>query len=239
MRPRVAITCGRRPSTPGPGPRVRPSRSQVVLNEIIVSRVREAGGIALVLPPGDTDAVEELREVVDAIVVTGGAFDIHPRHYGQVVRGRLDGFDDARTEIELACVRMAVHARIPFLGVCGGMQALAVGLGGTLVQDLTTERPGGLDHEQAGDPAVPDHALLVHPDWAAVLPDKVNSTHHQAVDGLGPLRPVAWAADGVVEAVDLPGHPFCLGVQWHPELFDARPYTALLDAARVRRGSRP
>jgi len=218
---------------------VRPSRSQVVLNERIVSCVREAGGLALILPPGDPDAIEELRDTVDAVVVTGGAFDIHPRHYGQAVRGRLDGVDEERTELELACVRMAVHVRIPFLGVCGGMQALAVASGGSLIQDLLTERPGGLDHEQAGDPAVPDHPLLVHPDWAMLLPDRVNSTHHQAVDGLGSLRPVAWAPDGVVEAVDLPGHPFCLGVQWHPELFDPRPYAALLDAARFRRGSHP
>jgi putative glutamine amidotransferase len=200
------------------------------LSEIIVSRVRAAGGIAVLLPPGEPDVIEEILPRVQAVIVTGGAFDIHPRHYGQAVRGRLDTVEESRTSLELPLARAAAERGLPFLGICGGMQALAVAVGGTLVQDIGACVPGALEHEQPTDPAEPWHAIVPDPSWASLLGDSVNSTHHQAVDDPGPLSVVARAPDGVVEAVALPGHPFCVGVQWHPELFDARLFDALVSA---------
>lgn len=241
VRPLIGITCGQRRGPDGPGPRVRPGRLQVTLDECVVSRVRDAGGIALLLPPGDVEALGRIVSLLDGVVVTGGAFDIHPSRYGQAVRGRLDPPDHARTDLELALLAAAYDRRLPVLGVCGGMQAMAVARGGTLIQDIATDRPGALDHEQSGDPAVPGHPLEVtDPAWVGRLPSAVNSTHHQAIDDPGEgLRVIARAPDGVVEAVALPDHPFYVGVQWHPELLDGLLYRLLVDAARVARGSRP
>lgn len=191
----------------------------------------------MLLPPGDAAAAVELLDTVRAVVVTGGAVDLHPRHYGQAVLGRLDRVDEDRAALELTLARAAVDRGLPFLGVCGGMQTLAVALGGTLVQDIATARPGALEHEQPTDPATPWHPLVdVDPRWARWFPPAVNSTHHQAVDRPGPLAVVARAPDGIVEAVVLPDHPFCLGVQWHPEHLDGAVFTALVDQARAVAG---
>lgn len=218
---------------------MRPGRVFVRLDEAIVDRIRAAGGVAVVLPPGDAAALPILTGLVDGLVVSGGPFDIHPRRYGQAVQARIDGVDDARTDLELALLAWARRARVPALGVCGGMQAMVVEAGGTLHQDVRAVLPGALDHEQPGDPTTPGHPLRwVHPAWEGRLPAAVNSTHHQAADAVGPLRVIARAPDGVVEAVDLPGHPFYVGVQWHPELLGDTLYAALVDAAAAAEGSR-
>jgi putative glutamine amidotransferase len=226
----VAVTCDRRAEGPArPGPRVRPARPEVFVGESVVMQVRAAGGRAVLLPPGDLDAGIELLDVVGALVITGGAFDIHPHHYGQDVTARLDRVDEDRTLLELGLARAAVERGIPVLGICGGMQALAVALGGTLVQDIRTADPTALDHEQATDPATTWHPLVTeHP----LMPAAVNSTHHQAVADPGPMRVIARAPDGVVEAVELPGARFCVGVQWHPELLDGALFRALVGAGR-------
>ena len=230
-RPVVAITCDRRAGGSSPaGPRVRPARPQVQLYEGLVAHVRDAGAVALLLPPGDPDAVDMILARVDAVIVTGGAFDIHPSHYGQAVRARLDRVEEERTALELTLARAAAARGVPLLGICGGMQALAVALGGTLVQDIGTDVPGALEHEQPTDPATAWHPLLADAKWAALFGNAVNSTHHQAVADAGPLPVVGRAPDGVTEAVALPGHPFCLGVQWHPELLDGRLFAALVSS---------
>lgn len=203
------------------------------MGEALVTRLRDAGAGVVLLPPGDPETALALLPTVAAVVVTGGAVDLDPRHYGQAPRARLDRVDEARAELELALARVAAATGLPFLGVCGGMQTLAVALGGTLVQDLATANPGALEHEQPTDPRTPWHALeVVERPWGSLFPPAVNSTHHQAVDDPGPLVVVARAPDGVVEAVALPGHPFCLGVQWHPELLDDALFASLVDQAR-------
>lgn len=226
----VAVTCDRRPESPTrPGPRVRPPRPEVFVGENVVLRLRRGGAGVVLLPPGDPAAGLELLAHARGLVITGGAFDIHPRHYGQVVSARLDRVDEDRTTLELELARRAVALGIPVLGLCGGMQALAVALGGSLVQDIRERWPEALEHEQPTDPALRWHPLEhAHP----LLPAAVNSTHHQAVDDPGPMRVVARAPDGVIEAVELPGHPFCIGVQWHPELLDDALFAALVEAGR-------
>lgn len=237
--PLVLVTCDRRLSTPGPGPRVRPARMEVRLGEALVEAVRAAGGLPLLLPPGAL-AEEELGRLLDlvqAVVVSGGAFDIHPSHYGRAVRARLDRVDEARTGLELPLCRLALDLGRPILGICGGMQALAVAAGGTLVQDIASEQPGALEHEQPTDPATPWHEVALHGALAAAMGPRiqVNSTHHQAVEEPGALRIVGRSPDGVVEAVEGRGPAFALGVQWHPELLGQvaqEPFRLLLAAAR-------
>lgn len=234
-RPLILVTADRRPGVAGPGPRIRPGRMEVVVGERVVDRVREAGGVALVVPPGDAAAVGALLDVAVGVVITGGAFDIHPRHYGQAATARLDRVDEDRTSLELTLARACVERRVPVLGVCGGMQALVVARGGTLLQDIATLLPGALDHEQATDPATPGHALVVDPAWSGLLGGAANSTHHQAVHDPGPFRVIARAPDGVIEAVALDAHPFCVGAQWHPELLveGGALFRALVAAARL------
>jgi putative glutamine amidotransferase len=232
--PLIAITCDRRDAGPSPavvpGARVRPPRAQVYVNELLVARVRAGGGVPVLLPPGGAEDVDAILGFAAGVIVTGGAMDIHPRHYGQDVVARLDRVEEARTALELPLARACAARGVPLLGICGGMQALAVALGGTLVQDIGTQVPGALQHEQPTDPATAWHPIEAIGPWAALVGPGVNSTHHQAVSDPGPLDVFARAPDGVVEAVSLPGHPFCLGVQWHPELLDGRLFAALVSS---------
>lgn len=195
--------------------------------------VARVGGRPWLVPPGERD-LDGLLALADAIVLAGGAFDIHPRHYGQAVTARLDRVVEERTDLELALARGALAAGIPILGVCGGMQALAVVGGGTLIQDLPAEPT----HEQPTDPSTPWHTVTLSGRLAEWLGPQVevNSTHHQAVDRCGPdFEVVGQSPDGVIEAIAWAGHPFAVGVQWHPErLGDDRLYAALVQAAQRR-----
>lgn len=216
----------------------------LITSDLVYGRVRieasyarcvaRAGGRPWLVPPGETD-VDGLLDLADAVVLAGGAFDIHPRHYGQAVSARLDRVVEERTTLELALARGALARGIPILGVCGGMQALAVVGGGTLIQDLPAEPT----HEQPTDPSTPWHPVALSGALAGWLGDEVqaNSTHHQAVDRCGPDFEVAGRSpDGVIEAIAWREHPFAVGVQWHPErLGDARLYEALIGATRGAR----
>ncbi len=170
-----------------------------------------AAGARPVLLPGAT--AYRMLDVVDALVLTGGG-DVDPRLYGGSATGSVD-VDPTRDEAELALVRAAAAARIPLLGVCRGLQLLAVAFGGTLTGDL------GSSHvlPQVGHSVSTRADSLVH----SVLRDRptVSSLHHHAVAEPGPCwRPTAWADDGVIEAAEWTGDGDwpVLGVQWHPEL---------------------
>ncbi len=231
QRPLIAVSVGRR--GPGAGsvvPRVRPGRAEVVVAERVVERVRDAGGHVLLLPPGDPAILGALN--VDAWVLTGGAFDIHPRHYGRAADPSLGVVDEARTVLELEIARHSAATGQPLLGLCGGMQAMAVALGGTLIQDIGTMVPGALEHEQPTDPAEPWHEIRAEGRLSGWIGSYVNSTHHQAVEHPGPLSVTGRCADGVIEALELPGHRFFVGVQWHPEWLAGGLFEALVAACR-------
>lgn len=207
--------------------------------------VAAAGGLPVLLPHAAGEALLAQVAGLDGLVVTGGAFDVPPELYGEARRPGCGPLKPARTEAELRVLRAALSAGLPVLGVCGGMQLLAVAHGATLWQDLASEagKPG---HEQPAPKDLPSHEVAVAPGTllarlvgAGAL--RVNSTHHQAVREPGPLAVAARAPDGLVEAVELPGHRFALGVQWHPEAVlrheprHARIYQGLVAAARERR----
>lgn len=220
------------------------------VNAGYVRSVARAGGIPLVVPPSQAAGpVAALLDRVDALVLTGGA-DIDPRHYGQTPSPRLQRPDPARDELELALLRGARDRGIPVLGVCRGLQLINVGLGGTLWQDLPSERPGAVNHDpdQPRDARV--HTVRVQPD--SLLCDiigttslETNSIHHQAIRDLAPsLRETAWADDGVIEGIEARDSAgWLVGVQWHPEEFAAQPdaadqrvFASLVQAAGERRG---
>ncbi|MET7670422.1 gamma-glutamyl-gamma-aminobutyrate hydrolase family protein [Micromonospora luteifusca] len=205
----------------------------VLVPEAYVRAVTVAGGRAVVLPPDDVDG--DVLAVLDGLLLAGGA-DVGPGRYGQPPHPRTEDRPD-RDAGELTLLAAALAAELPLLGVCRGMQLLAVAYGGTLHQHL----PDVVGHE--GHRPAPgvygSHAVRFAAGSlaASVLAgvDRVNSYHHQAVADAGRLAVTGWAEDGVIEAVEDPALPFVFGVQWHPENEpDPRPITALVGAAARR-----
>jgi len=192
------------------------------VRENYCAAVAEAGGLPILLPH-EPDKAEAYLERIDALLITGGAFDLDPALFGANTRHETVRTKDRRTTFEVAVTRGALERDLPLLGICGGQQLLNVVLGGTLIQHIPDEVENALAHEQpnprheAGHPvAITAPGLLKSICRADELP--VNSAHHQAVKGVGPGVVVnAVAPDGVIEGIEAPGYRFCLGVQWHPE----------------------
>jgi putative glutamine amidotransferase len=183
-------------------------------------RISDAGGIPLELQARPCSPVLALLSRVDGLLLTGGG-DVAPALYGAEPAPETAGCDDERDHAEVALVQAAMAARIPILAVCRGIQILNVACGGTLVQHLPAvtaqphlviDRPREVVHSVELQPGS-DLRRIVGVDSLGV-----NSLHHQAVNRIGTgLRPVAWAGDGTVEALeDQAG--WVIGVQWHPEL---------------------
>ncbi|MFE5331605.1 gamma-glutamyl-gamma-aminobutyrate hydrolase family protein [Embleya sp. NPDC056575] len=196
---------------------------------------RRAGGLAVLLPPDEPEAAAETVARVDAVVIAGGP-DVRPERYGAQPHPRTGPANDARDVWEIALIEAALGSNTPLLGICRGMQLLNVVLGGTLIQHL----PDVVGHgEHSGPPGTPA-AHVVEPLPGTLFgslgaePYEVPTYHHQAVDRLGDGLVVgARARDGIVEAVELPGDGFVLGVQWHPEAGrDTRVADVLVAAAR-------
>jgi putative glutamine amidotransferase len=197
---------------------------RVGVNAAYVRAVAGAGGIPLILSQlmGTAIAARAL-EGCEGLLLTGGE-DLDPAHYGEAPSPALGAVDHDRDRFELALFAAARAARLPVLGICRGIQLINVALGGTLYQDLPSERPGSIDHDppSARDARV-HHVRLAGGSRAAralgverLVP---NSFHHQAVKDLAPaLIATGWSDDGVIEAVEgRPEDPWLLAVQWHPE----------------------
>jgi len=220
-----------------------------VLNEAYASAVDAAGGVPVILPPRP-DNIDRLLDLVDGLLLSGGA-DLDPARYGESdLHPTTYGIDPTRDRFELALVAAAVEADLPLLGICRGMQVLNVALGGSLIQDIPSRVATTIAHRQHETGLPPDavgHEVVPsgHPAVAAVFDGStlgVNSFHHQAIERLAPsLIPVAHAADGVIEAVVRPESRFLVGLQWHPELMyrkhpeHLQPFAALVSAATARR----
>lgn len=209
--------------------------------------IEELGGIPLILPLASDAAVRRtLLKGLDGLLLTGSGPDLPPDLYGERQRYRYQLMSRQRAEVELDLARLARNARLPLLGICGGMQSLNVAFGGTLFQDISSQVPSALPHRQPAPATKLSHWIEVAP--RSLLQRivrqpriRVNSSHHQSVKQVASSLAVsAVAPDGVIEAVESPRHPFLLGVQWHPEfLYDhdamaRRIFAAFLKAARAR-----
>jgi putative glutamine amidotransferase len=211
-----------------------------------LDRVRAAGGLPMLLDPGEAAEARAIVERVDAILLTGGP-DIAPRRYGAPTHHEEYGTDDIVDDFELSLARAALDAHAPLLAICRGIQVLNVACGGSLHQHLpdlpgidTHGRPGQAGGEWAHTVTLEPGSRLAH--VMGTDTPVCSCHHHQAVDRVGDgLRVVGQASDGIVEALE-PANAdaagFVLAVQWHPEDTAAndpaqqRLFDALIGAAR-------
>ncbi len=224
-----------------------------VMNQRYATAVSRAGGAPLLVPliDDDPDALRAIYESLDGILVPGGV-DIDPARYGTAPHAALGRTDAARDAVELQLTTWALAEGKPFLGLCRGLQIMAVASGGTLWQDIASERPDSIKHDYfptagwsrdhlAHDVDVVGGSRLAGALGAGQLP--VNSMHHQGVRTLGAgLVAAAVASDGLIEGAELPGETFAVAVQWHPESFApgaasmGQLFEDFVDAARGARG---
>jgi len=197
------------------------------------------GGTPALLPIIDADAVSETVGRLDGILLSGGD-DIHPRYYGEDISAPVELSPDIKTDYDLALLKEAIEQGKPVLGICLGAQEINVFFGGSLHQDMQ-------GHKDAGGPVFHDiktsGGRLAEVMAAGTI--TVNSYHHQSIKELGwGLICSGRADDGTVEAVELPGDIFVVGVQWHPErMLDdphaARLFNAFISAAGFSATMRP
>lgn len=197
----------------------------VALATHYIRAILEAGGMPVLIPNLLSEPEwREFYEHLDGIIFTGGG-DIEIKIFDGADHPKVGGVDPERDTLELPLLRAAADDGKPFLGICRGLQVVNVALGGTLFTDIADQLPGAIRHDwHEGYP----RTHLAHPvrveegsRLAQIFNDPlpgVNSLHHQGIKDLAPgLTASAYAPDGLVEAVELPGHPFGLAVQWHPE----------------------
>ena len=204
-------------------------------------QIVEAGGTPMLIPPvNDNDVIMSTLDHIDALLLTGGA-DFNPLWHGDEPIPGLHHINRERDLPELMLTRYAYYRQIPILGICRGMQTLAIALDGHIQQDLPNAEVR-MKHSQDADREEPTHTVFVQKDTLLKKiynRDRmfVNSFHHQAVDEADDkLRVSATAADKVVEAVESNEHKPILGVQWHPEWLgkDGQPlFKWLVDEARL------
>jgi putative glutamine amidotransferase len=199
----------------------RNEENEFTLPSEYVDAVRAAGGLAVILPPGEKESAD-LLDVVDGLILSGGG-DIDPKVYGGEDHPTNYNMDEERDRSELTLARLSLEKRFPTLGICRGTQLINIALGGDLVAHIPEVYGEKVAHR------LPPRKQADHPvkiESASLLGQIVGQTevmgrswHHQALNRLGTgLKPVAWSADGVIEAVELENGGWLIAVQWHPEL---------------------
>lgn len=211
------------------------------LRQNYCSAVRDAGGVPVILPH-EASLIATYADMLDGLLVSGGAFDVDPALFGAAERHGTVVLKEGRTDFELGITQAMLKADKPVLGICGGQQLLAVALGGTLIQHIPDEINAALAHEQPNPRNEPGHGIaicegtLLHK-IGGELQTAVNSAHHQAVKDVPETIIVnAVAPDGVIEGIEDPTRKFVIGVQWHPEFHispvDAKLFEAFIQACR-------
>ena len=191
-----------------------------VVSAPYVRAVRKAGAMPVLLPVVDPDDAAAMLEMVDALIITGGA-DVDPINYNAPADPRLGATDPVRDAADLAITRAAVDSNVPTLATCRGIQVLNVAMGGSLVQHVDEHMRVDMYNEDVHDVEIDPTSRLATILGTAAM--GVNSMHHQVIDRLGTgVRAVAHNHDGHIEAIELDTAPAVLGVQWHPELLRHR-----------------
>lgn len=231
VRPLIGVTTSevRVPDHVDPLPQSDPRRAEMALGMKYLVAVERAGGVPVVMPPLDLDLVGPLLDRLDGLCLSGGP-DMDPGTYGGRYHPKLGPIEPELDYFELALTRDADARGVPILAICRGQQLLNVSRGGTLYQDLPDEKGGEVDHRLPGKGRHGAHDVEIEADsllgraLGSLSHAHVNSYHHQAVQKLGRgVKPVAWAADGVIEGIELPDRDFAVGVQWHAEAIVERP----------------
>lgn len=210
--------------------RFRRGRRYHYLDARYAEAVAEAGGVPAYLPIQPRS--EEIADRIDGLVIPGGDDIVPDAPYPEEVR--FEATPPEQIDFDRALLARALARGIPILGICYGMQILALHHGGSLHHHVPLDVPGAGDHDlpegEARHPLLVERGTLLEATIGA-HPRPVNSSHHQAVANPGErLRTSARAADGVIEAIEREGERFCLGVQWHPERISGAHRSRLFDA---------
>ncbi|MBL41859.1 MAG: gamma-glutamyl-gamma-aminobutyrate hydrolase [Rhodospirillaceae bacterium] len=213
----------------------------IILRKNYCSVVESAGGLPFILPY-TKNLAQEYSKKIDALIISGGNFDIDPSHFGEATNSSYVKTKPERTDFEISLTKEILNQDKPLLGICGGQQLLHVILGGKLIQHIPDEVESDINHEQPNPRNEPGHQVNVKKEtllYDIVKKDKlnVNSAHHQSVkDEPKGIKINAFAPDGIYEGIECSAYKFCLGVQWHPEYLidesDIRIFMALVDASK-------
>ena len=188
--------------------------------------VEAAGGVPIhisLIPKADY--IDSIVEGLDGILLPGSDSDVDPLRYGQQPHPALGVVQTIKDETDLLVIEAAERRRIPLFAICFGMQILNVSRGGSLIQDINSQVPKAIKHEQGVPRDRPSHHVNLQKrtklsNIAGTADALVNSHHHQAIESIGAdLVATAWSTDGVIEAIEDPrADRFVVAVQWHPEL---------------------
>jgi putative glutamine amidotransferase len=194
------------------------------IQERYTKALERAGAIPLVLSYMHMNMLRPLlANHLHGVMMIGSGSDLDPLWYGEPPICSYPIMSSARSEFDIALAKTAWKAKLPMLGICGGMQTLNVALGGSLVQDIATQLPRATNHKPDTPVAHTAHSISVAPKsrLAKIVRRqqfRVNSCHHQALKTVAPQLSVsAIAPDGIIEAIEAPAHRFFIGIQWHPE----------------------
>lgn len=214
------------------------------LRSTYVDAVEKAGGLPILIPPlANTELAQHYAGIVDGFIFVGGP-DINPSRFGQTPHETMKPIHPRREEFDFALMTWALETTKPILGICLGMQMLHVAHGGSMIQDIPSLTTTTINHRPSQPGSFFAHDVEILPDTrlhaiVSTTTLAVNSIHHQACVAVpkAPLRIGAKAPDGIVEAIELPGERFVIGVQWHPEFLTQHPehlalFQELIHAAR-------
>jgi putative glutamine amidotransferase len=214
-RPRIGITM-----------RIELETNRFYLARYYSEAVEAAGGLPVHIPLiPRADFIKEVVDGLDGLLLPGSDSDMDPQRYGREPHPQLGSVHPIKDETDLLALEQVEERGLPLFAICFGLQSLNVSRGGTLIQDIVSQHPEAIKHEQGAPRDRHSHRVRLLEDsmlgqMAGTESAPVNSHHHQAIETLGrELVATAWAPDGIIEAVEDPrSDRFVLGVQWHPEL---------------------